>query len=297
MTKGGTLKIAVASGKGGTGKTFVSTNLFHTLEKKGYRVTITDCDAEAPNVMGFFNPEKDWQEEVTHQVPVIDTEKCVFCGKCYEYCEYQAIFYLPEMKIIKVMEDLCQGCGACTYACEYGAITEKAVSLGLVSGYKSAEKTHFIEARTNIGVMSPVSLIKKAISKIDPETEIAIFDAPPGTSCPFIQTAVRADFVLLVTEPTPFGLSDLRQSIETLKQLKKPCGVIVNRAGLGDKEVYSYLSQEAIPLMLEIPFSREIAAGYTSGQIVCKTMPALEDQLYSVFLKITQEYGNSNYQR
>lgn len=297
MTDSKSFKIAVASGKGGTGKTFVATNLFQTLSKKGLRTVLVDCDAEAPNVLAFFKAEKKWEEQVTHQVPVIDSEMCVFCGKCHDYCEYKAIFYIPTMKVIQVMEELCHGCGACGYACEFGAITEKPVSLGVVSGFSVNENSALIESRTDIGVMSPVNLIKSAISKVDPATEIAIFDSPPGTSCPFIHTAARADYVVLVTEPTPFGLSDLRQSVETLKQLKKPCGVIVNRAGLGNNDVYRYLNEENIPLLLEIPFSREIAGYYTSGQLAVRMLPWLEEQLNAVFSIISINHGNSNHQR
>lgn len=297
MTNGEPLKIAIASGKGGTGKTFVSTNLFYALTKRGLRATLVDCDAEAPNVLEFFKAGKSWEEEVVHQVPVIDAEKCVFCGKCHEYCEYKAIFYLPNMQVIKVMEELCHGCGACSYACGFGAIVEKPVSLGKVSGYQLNRGSALIESRTTVGVMSPVPLIKAAIGIIDPATEIAIFDSPPGTSCPFIHTAARADYVLLVTEPTPFGLSDLRQSVETLKQLEKPYGVIVNRAGLGNHDVFSYLKEENIPLLLEIPFSREIAGYYTNGQLAAEMLPWLEEQLNAVFSIISKNYGNSNHQR
>ncbi|MBE0637103.1 MAG: ATP-binding protein [Bacteroidales bacterium] len=296
MTNGEPLKIAIASGKGGTGKTFVATTLFHTLIKRGLQVTLVDCDAEAPNVLEFFNSGKIWEEEVSHQVPVIDTEKCVFCGKCHEYCEYKAIFYLPTMKVIQVMEELCHGCGACSYACEFGAIAEKPVSLGVVSGFLINENSTLIESRINIGVMSPVPLIKAAISKIEPGIAIALFDSPPGTSCPFIQTAARADFIVLVTEPTPFGLSDLRQSVETLRQIDKPCGVIINKASLGNRDVYKYLDQENIPLLLEIPFSREIATAYSSGKMATEAVPALEEQFLQVFSTIKMNYGNSHHQ-
>lgn len=297
MTNGQPLKIAIASGKGGTGKTFVSTNLFYALTKRGLRATLVDCDAEAPNVLEFLKAGKSWEEEVVHQVPVIDAEKCVFCGKCHEYCEYKAIFYLPNMQVIKVMEELCHGCGACSYACGFGAIVEKPVSLGKVSGYQLNGGSALIESRTTVGVMSPVPLIKAAIGKIELDADIALFDSPPGTSCPFIQTAARADFIVLVTEPTPFGLSDLRQSVETLRQIDKPCGVIVNKAGLGNRDVYKYLEEENIPLLLEIPFSREIATAYTSGQLAAEAFPSLDDQFFQVFSTIKMNYGNSHHQR
>ena len=265
------IKIAVASGKGGTGKTFISTNLFHTLSKNNYRTTLVDCDAEAPNAVAFFKSELVKKTEVTQQVPVINTDICTFCGKCHEYCNYNAILILPPVKIIKVIEDLCHDCGACSAACKFEAITEKPVSLGQVTTYSVNGKTSLLEARINIGVMSPVTVIKSAIKEIDNMSDVAILDSPPGTSCPFVQTSASADYVILVTEPTPFGLSDLKQSVETLRTINKPFGVIINRAGLGNDSVSDYLNRENIPLLLEIPFNKEIAVHYSNGKLVSET--------------------------
>ena len=262
------IKIAIASGKGGTGKTFVATNIFFTLLQNNYRAMLVDCDAEAPNDVAFFDAELINSNEVTQQVPVINTDTCTFCGKCHEYCNYNAIFILPPMKIIKVIEDLCHGCGACSVACKFGAISEKPVSLGQVALYSTKGLPVLIEARMNIGVMSPVPVIKAAIRQVDNKADIIIMDAPPGTSCPFIQTVASADYVLLVTEPTPFGLSDLKQSVETLKTINKPCGVIINRAGLGDNIVYNWLKENNITLLMEIPFDREIARIYSEGHLL-----------------------------
>ena len=262
------IKIAIASGKGGTGKTFVATNIFFTLLQNNYRAMLVDCDAEAPNDVAFFDAELINSNEVTQQVPVINTDVCTFCGKCHEYCNYNAIFILPPMKIIKVIEDLCHGCGACSVACKFEAISEKPVSLGQVALYSTNGLPVLIEARMNIGVMSPVPVIKTAIKQIDNQADIIIMDAPPGTSCPFIQTVASADYVILVTEPTPFGLSDLKQSVETLKTINKPCDVIINRAGLGDNIIYNWLKENSIPLLMEIPFNREIARIYSEGHLL-----------------------------
>jgi MinD superfamily P-loop ATPase len=191
------------------------------------------------------------------------------------------------MKVINVIEDLCHGCGACSVACKEGAITEKPVSLGQVSEYMLANGASLLEARINIGVMSPVSVIKAAISRADYLSEIAILDAPPGTSCPFIQTVAKADYVILVTEPTPFGLSDLKQSIETLRKIGKPFGVIINRTGLGNTKVHEYLREEKISLLLEIPFSREIATLYSTGRIVAETDEFFSRQLIALTENIT----------
>ncbi|OFY66865.1 MAG: hypothetical protein A2Y71_11630 [Bacteroidetes bacterium RBG_13_42_15] len=291
------IKIAIASGKGGTGKTFIATNIFHTLVKNHTDAVLVDCDAEAPNAVAFFEVKQAGSVEVTQLVPVIDTDTCTFCGKCHEYCNYNAIFILPPMRIIQVIEDLCHGCGACSVACMDGAITEKPVSLGKVNLYSDNGKPSIIEARMNIGVMSPVSVIKAAIKQINNQVEIAILDSPPGTSCPFIQTVAPADYVILVTEPTPFGLSDLKQSVENLKTINKPCGVIINRSGLGNNEVQEYLSNENISLLLEIPFKKEIAELYSRGKIVSENDSFFACQLSQVIRNIIEQHGNSNNQR
>ena len=291
------IKIAVASGKGGTGKTFVATNIFQSLVKSGHDAVLVDCDAEAPNAAAFFRKKLTGTIAVTQLVPVIDESKCVYCAKCHEYCNYNAIFILPPVKIIKVIDDLCHGCGACSVACTYGAITEKPVPLGCVNVFSENGRPSLIEARMNIGVMSAVPVIKAALKKIDPAKEIAILDSPPGTSCPFIQTVVSADYVILVTEPTPFGLSDLGQSVETLRQMNKPCGVIINRAGMGNDKVQEYINEEGIPLLLEIPFSRKIAEIYSEGKLLSDTDPGFAQQLFSMIQNIILNYGNSNNKR
>lgn len=291
------MKIAIASGKGGTGKTFVATNIFYTLQKNNYSAALVDCDAEEPNSVAFFEAKQIRQTEVTQQVPVINTDICTFCGKCNEYCNYNAIFIVPQMKIIKVMEDLCHGCGACTVACSFQAISEKPVSLGTVITYSNNGKPSLIEARMNVGVMSPVPMIKEAIKQADDMAEIIIMDSPPGTSCPFIQTVATADYVVLVTEPTPFGLSDLKQSVETLKKMNKPYGVIINRAGLGNKSVQEYLEHKGIAHLFDIQFSKNIAELYSVGKIVSKTDSLLAGQMLGLIENISLQYGNSNNQR
>jgi MinD superfamily P-loop ATPase len=261
------MKIAVASGKGGTGKTFVATNLFQVLSRRGDKVTLTDCDAEAPDDLLFFKADHLDESEVTHQVPVINKDACTWCGRCSRWCNYNAIFYVQSAKIIEVMENLCHGCGACTFACNSGAITEKPVVLGTVTSFMTENWSPIVEARMRVNEMSPVRVIKKAIELAGYEG-VTIFDAPPGTSCPFVQTVDAADFVLLVTEPTPFGLSDLRQSVDTLKTMNKPLGVLINRADIGDNGVRNYLEEQNIPLLAEIEYDPEIARTYSEGRLV-----------------------------
>lgn len=298
MTKHATqLKIAIASGKGGTGKTFVSTNMFRSLQKYGSNVVLVDCDAEAPNSVAFFQAKEVGRQVVTQLVPIIDTNACTFCGLCHDWCSYNAIFILPPAKVIQVIDDLCHGCGACSVACKANAISEKPVSLGEVASYATNEGYQIIEANMAVGVMSPVSLIKAAIAKIPQEADLAILDSPPGTSCPFVQTASAADYVVLVTEPTPFGLSDLKQSVNTLKEIGKPFGVIVNRAGLGNGDIYTYLKEDKIELLLEIPYNAHIAEIYSRGELIVNTMPNIGMQLNNVVTKIVRKHGSSGNKR
>ncbi len=291
------IRIAVASGKGGTGKTFVATNMFNALFKNGEKCHLVDCDAEAPNSLAFFKATESRRTPVVLPVPLIDTLKCTYCGLCHDYCNYNAIFILPGIKFIQVVDDLCHGCGACTVACTHNAIAEKDVIQGSVISYQLKGEHRITEASMNTGVMSPVSIIKKAIRETDNMRGTVILDAPPGTSCPFIQTVSRADYTILVTEPTPFGLSDLIQSAETLKNLGKPFGVIVNRSGTGTRDVYEYLEKEKIPLLLEIPYNKKTAELYSTGELVSDTDSDFAEQLVKTAMNITASYGNSGNQR
>lgn len=279
------IKIAVASGKGGTGKTLVSTNLFWTVQNAGLPVTLVDCDAEEPNVAEFISGEVTDSFTVSQKIPVIDPESCVFCGKCFNYCNYNAIIYLPANQFIQVVEDLCHDCGACSVACKFGAITLKEKQLGTVKSMSLNSHAELVEACADVGVYSPVPVIKKAIKSVA-DQNLTILDSPPGISCPFIATVESADYVILVTEPTPFGLNDLKLSAETLMQLRKPFGVIVNRAGLGNRDVYDWLKHNKIQLLLEIPFDREIARIYSEGGILAKEKPAYKLQFKQVLKAI-----------
>ncbi|MFO7369475.1 MAG: ATP-binding protein [Bacteroidales bacterium] len=283
------MKIAIASGKGGTGKTMVSANLFYSLCSAGMKVSLVDCDAEEPNAAEFISGGSAGVSLVCQKLPVINTEKCTFCGKCFEYCNYHAIVFLPPANFIQVVSDLCHDCGACVYACEYGAITEINKELGKVNTTQVNGQCRLIEGRINVGVYSPVPVIKKAIQSLNGE-DIAIFDSPPGISCPFIATVVRADYVVLVTEPTPFGLNDLKLSVATLEQLDRPYGVIVNKAGLGNREVYEWIAQKNIPLLMEIPFDKEIARIYSEGRLLAEEIDGYQKGFLVLLEKIKQAY-------
>ncbi len=290
------ISIAIASGKGGTGKTLISTNLFYSLQQIGEKVTLVDCDTEEPNIMLFFKGENVLVKDVKQKIPVIDESKCLFCGKCQDYCNYNSIFLVNNVKKIRIIEELCHGCGACSYICPHGAINEKDISLGKISRFKCELNSSIVEGITRVGVFSPVSVIKSAINEAFND-EIVIMDSPPGTSCPFIQTVNKADYVILVTEPTPFGLSDLKLSAETLKTMNKPYGVIVNRAGLGNDEVYKYIEKENLQLLFEIPFDKRIAEIYSMGEIVARRNSEWIVKFSNIFNDILDKYGNCNYKR
>ncbi len=287
------MKIAIASGKGGTGKTFVSTNLLKTFESLGHSTLLLDCDVECPNSLLFFDLKKVSDTKVQEYRPIIDTDKCVFCGLCYEYCEYKAIFYVPELKHIKVLDNLCHGCKACSIACKHGAIEDSSTEIGSVSFFSDAKSHIFVEGRLKEGKIASIPIIKSAIKKASLLSyDFLLIDSSPGTSCPFIQTAVRADYIVLVAEPTPFGLSDLKQSVETLDSLNKDYGVIINRSGLGDIEVYDYLKKNNIPIIAEIPFSKEIARCYSEGKLAVSYLSETKE-LFEVICKTIIKNGNS----
>jgi MinD superfamily P-loop ATPase len=283
------MKIAIASGKGGTGKTLVSTNLFYSAQQAGISVALADCDAEEPNVAEFIQGEIVHSETVNQNIPVIDANACVFCGKCYEYCNYHAIVYLPQSGFIQVVDELCHDCGACLVACQYGAITEKIKQLGQVKTMVVNDQAKIIEGSANVGVYSPVPVIRQTIRELNGES-LSILDSPPGISCPFIATVEKADYIVLVTEPTPFGVNDLKLSAATLKHLGKPFGVIVNRAGLGNRDVYEWLEQNGISLLMEIPFDKEIARIYSEGRLLAEVIPDYRNQ----FMKLLDHLKREN---
>lgn len=281
------MNIAVASGKGGTGKTFVSTNLFYVFKSMGASVSMVDCDAEVPNSLIFLSAKECKTEDINQYLPTIDSNKCKFCGKCVEYCNYNAIFLTPELKKIQLLEDLCHGCGACQVACSEHAIRESCKNIGVVNTYKVENKKCFVEGRMNTGESSSVPIIKTAIKRAEKlKTDFLIMDSPPGTSCPFIQTVAQANFTLLVTEPTPFGLSDLKQATETLRTMNKSFAVVINRAGIGDSKIYDYLEKENISLFAEIPFRKDIAKYYSEGIIVSERLTEIKVIFESIVNKL-----------
>ena len=264
------MKIAVASGKGGTGKTTVSVNLYHIIGKYfDKNVRLVDCDVEEPNDAIFFHDLKlADKKEVYQLIPKIDVEACTFCRKCVEWCEFNAITIVKSMEFAEINADLCHSCGACIVACEFGAIAEYPQPLGIISHFDTGIGKGVTEGRLEIGSPMQTMLIKEVKKEVSQNNSIVIYDAPPGTSCPVVETVSDADYIILVTEPTPFGLHDLKITVEMLKDLQKPFGVVVNKAGLGSDEVYGFLEKNNIELLGDILFSTEYAANYASGNIL-----------------------------
>lgn len=273
------LKIAVASGKGGTGKTTVSVNLFYFMEKYfGRPVHLADCDVEEPNAALFLDNQKIlFEEQVSQLIPEINTDICTFCRKCAEWCEFSAITIVGRQQFTSVDASLCHSCGACIAACDFGAIIEKPHPLGVITHTGSAVDHTLTTGRLVVGSSMQTMLIRELKKRTSKSKGIIIYDAPPGTSCPVVQTVSDVDYVILVTEPTPFGLHDLKITVELMLSLQKHFGVIVNKAGLGSTELYQFLEEQNIRLLGEIPFSREYAASYAEGKILEGLLPGMEE--------------------
>lgn len=278
--------ISIASGKGGTGKTTVATNLAASF---GENIKLLDCDVEEPNVHLFINPDIDEKEKITTPVPEIDEDKCNLCGKCCDICQFKAIAIIGET--ILPFTDLCHSCGGCMKVCPENAITETGRELGVIEkGHKNSIK--FIHGKLRVGEAMSPPLIKE-VRKHAESSGLTIIDAPPGTSCPVIAAMKDTDFIVLVTEPTPFGLHDLQLAVGAVKLLNIPCGIVINRSDIGDDRVKEFAEIENIPLLMDIPFDRRIAESYSRGELVVDNIPEWKEKfisLYQKIEKIVQEY-------
>lgn len=289
--------ISIASGKGGTGKTTIAVNLALALAKdKEKNVQFLDCDVEEPNAHLFLKPVITSSESVEIPVPKIDDKKCNYCGKCAEVCVFNAIA-VTKNKVL-VFPGMCHGCGACTLFCLEKAISEEGNEIGILEEGK-AESINFTHGRLNIGEpMAPpiIRKIKKKIKKDGIKGEnnditnhhITLIDAPPGTSCPVIESIKDSDYTILVTEPTPFGLHDLILAVEVLRKLKIPHGVVLNKCDIGDYKVEEYCKKNNITILLSIPLDREIAVAYSKGIPIVKINSAYEQKFTQLFQKIVQ---------
>jgi MinD superfamily P-loop ATPase len=270
--------VSVASGKGGTGKTSVAVNMALSVGN----VQLLDCDVEEPNAHLLLHPNMQRTEPVYVLVPHINEELCYHCGECAKFCQLNALFSSPEK--ILFFPELCHSCGGCTLACPRQAITEEKRKLGALK-FGAVGDVQLVYGELDVGEPMAVPLIK-AVKKQIEDNKNVIIDAPVGTSCPVIETVRKSDFCVLVAEPTPFGLHDLKITVQVLRKMGVPFAVVVNRAGIGDKKVYTYCKEENIPILLEIPFQRKIAELYSKGVPFSLEMPEWKEKFQTLFSKI-----------
>lgn len=263
------MRIAVASGKGGTGKTTVATNLAYVAALDGRAVAYLDCDVEEPNGALFLKPDITESDPVRVSVPKVDMAKCTECGLCGQICEYSAI--VPVKGMVLIFPELCHGCGGCWLVCAPGAVTESHRATGRIER-GNAGKLQFVQGILDIGqAMSPPVI--RAVKSALPDADLVVIDAPPGTSCPVIESVRDSDSVLLVTEPTPFGLNDLKLALKMVRALGLPLSVVINRADNSTSDTHTWCRREHLPILAEIPDDRRVAEAYSRGQMICEALP------------------------
>jgi len=271
--------LSIASGKGGTGKTTIAVNLGLSLN---HPVQYLDCDVEEPNGHIFLNPV--FEESIEQMIPIpdVDKERCTACGKCAQICQYNAIVLIKDN--VLVFPELCHSCAGCWLVCPENAVHQKQKEIGLVER-GMANNISFVHGKLKLGEVLAPPLIK-SVKKSIKSNSVNIIDAPPGTSCPVIEAINNSDFVLLVTEPTPFGLNDLILAVEMVRKLKIPFGVIINRSDIGDDRVIEYCKKENIQIMLEIKNDRKIAEAYSKGIPLVEIYPEYKDNFLKLFSQI-----------
>jgi MinD superfamily P-loop ATPase len=282
------MRITVASGKGGTGKTTVATSLALSLAGQGSNTPpiFVDCDVEAPNAHLFLEPRLTHKQPVGIMIPVVDESRCTYCGKCAEICAYHAIAVLGRKTL--VFPQLCHGCGSCTALCPEKAISEVLDPIGVIEGGPARAEIDFRRGVLDIGKPMSVPIIRELQRQVSPVPgQTVILDAPPGTSCPVVATMRNADYLLLVTEPTPFGLHDLRLAAQVAAELGIPAGVIVNRLDGPFPEMERFCRSNKLPILMSIPFEREIAEGIARGKTLVDIHPQYIDDFRAVFAQIT----------
>lgn len=268
--------ISIASGKGGTGKTTVATNLALSVDSG---VQLLDCDVEEPNAHLFIRPLFNKTETIYTPVPEVDSQRCNSCGQCGEICQFKAIVVIGDT--VLTFPELCHSCGGCVAVCPEDAIIETGRELGVIRrGQRNG--LEFIDGELRVGEAMSPPLIRQ-VRTFTRADKFTIIDAPPGTSCPVIAAMKDTDFVLLVTEPTPFGLYDLKLAVEALKLLNIPSGLVINRSDIGDDKVKIYASEEGLPILMEIPFDRRIAEAYSRGEMIVEAMPEYREKFQKLY--------------
>ena len=273
--------ISVASGKGGTGKTTVATNLALSVGKTQF----IDCDVEEPNANIFLKTKIKEHEDVSVSIPEMDKEKCDYCGKCSEFCVYNALAVVPSD--VLVFPELCHSCGGCELVCPKDAVSWNERIIGRLE-HGQVEDIDFYHGLLNVGEMQAVPVIKALKRKVDKSKNV-IIDVPPGTSCPVIESISGSDYCILVTEPTPFGLHDLKLAVEVTRHLNISFGVIINRDGIGDRKVELYCKNENIPVLLKIPERKKIAHLYSKGIALVSESHEWHEMFGLVFNRIQEE--------
>jgi MinD superfamily P-loop ATPase len=276
--------ITIASGKGGTGKTTIATNLAAALNEP---VQLLDCDVEEPNAHLFLNPEIERSFEVQLEVPEIDFDRCNFCGKCQEICQFNAIGVLPET--VLTFPELCHSCGGCFLVCPEGAVKAQKRTVGVVE-IGTRGHIRFIHGRLRVGEAMAPPLIRRVKAEAHRDG-LTIIDAPPGTSCPVVAAIYGSDAVLLVTEPTPFGLHDLELAVGAVRELQLPMALVINRADLGDRRVHDYAARENLPILLEIPFDRQAAGAYARGHLLVEALPGWRAMMLGLLEDLKKTLG------
>ena len=276
--------IAVASGKGGTGKTTIAVNLALSLS----HVQLMDCDVEEPNAHIFLNPAIEMIKPAYTRVPAVNYTMCDYCGECASACAYNALSVLPQKQVM-VFPELCHGCGLCALVCSRDAISEERREIGVIKkGTDGDGNIDLVYGVLNIGEVMATPLTDQVKAELDTGKTV-IIDAPPGTACPVIAAVQGSDYCILVTEPTPFGLYDLRLAVKVLRVLNISFGVVINKAGIGDRNVYEYCEKEGIPILLQIPYDREIARWYSEGVPFVKEIPEWKARLAGIINRIDTE--------
>lgn len=279
------MRVAVASGKGGTGKTTVVVNLAASLAAVR-PVQVVDCDVEEPNAGLFLRPTIRRETEVSLPVPALKADRCTGCGACAQACAFNAIVVLGGQAI--VFPEMCHGCGACVAACTYGALAVERRRLGMIAvGEARGGSLEFLEGRIDTGVSLAVPVIR-ALKRQSRGARVAdvIYDAPPGTACPVVATLRDSDFVILVTEPTPFGRHDLGLAVQLVEELGLPCGVVINRIGIGDAAIDEFCAAKRIPILMAIPFDRLYAETIAAGELLVDRFPEWRSRFMDLWRRI-----------